>query len=75
MTEKEIYRRIKEITEKANHYEAAHVLEDALMIDFIKFIASERKQFSKLAKLILRTELIDFPRWYSKDEKWMMKSG
>ena len=63
---KEIERRIEEIGVKSGDYEAAHELEDTLYADFIRYIAkSKGRSLQKKARLILKTESMDFPRYTS----------
>jgi len=64
MTKKEIVRMIQEIQDMANDdAESAHILEDNLREDFIKYIAKRKDYLGKKARLILTTNNIDFARW------------
>ena len=64
MTKKEIVRMIQEIQDMANDdAESAHILEDNLREDFIKYIAKRKDCLGKKARLILTTNNIDFARW------------
>ena len=49
--------------EKSDDYEVNHISEDALMLDFIQYIADEGRAYSRLAKEILKINDIDQPRW------------
>lgn len=59
MTKKEIVRMIQEIQDMANDdAESAHILEDNLREDFIKYIAKRKDCLGKKARLILTTNNI-----------------
>lgn len=59
-----IQTRIKEIEEKRWDDEAAHILEDALMADFIMFVQENGDEtLSTMAKEVLKTSDIPFERW------------
>jgi len=69
MTIKEINKRVKEIEEALPDYQKAHILEDCLWEDFIKYIANnhdwwyEVQELKDKAKLVLKTLKIKFPRF------------
>jgi hypothetical protein len=58
--------RVANIRKIAGDDEAAHCSEDGLYFDFIKYVAeSADEELAAMAKEILKTEDIDFARWYA----------
>lgn len=58
----------KFIEENQKDFEAAHVFEDELMLNFIKLAADKKlniNQAAELAKIILEIDKLDFPRYYA----------
>jgi hypothetical protein len=60
---KEIKTRIDNIKAVSGDDEVAHIEEDALREDFIKYIAIGGNVTSEMAKEVLKTNDIDFARW------------
>lgn len=68
MTTEEIKKRIDNINALASDSdsESAHIEEDSLREDFIKYIATlDNPSLAAKAKLVLSTEDIHFSRWYA----------
>ena len=65
MTEAEINAAIEKIKAKYKQgdHEAAHALEDGLLVEFVEFMAKRKDKIGKLARLVLTTEAIPFYRW------------
>ena len=65
MTPEKIELRLKEIQAVSHDAEVAHELEDLLYVDFIRYISRKcgDKDVKHMAKLVLKAEDIDFPRW------------
>lgn len=61
-----IKQRVADIEAMKASDDAAHRAEDQLWIDFISFVAtSGPPELAALAREVLRTDDIDFSRWYS----------
>ena len=45
--------------------ETSHILEDELQEEVLQAIANGAENSSELAKEVLKTSEIDFPRWYA----------
>lgn len=60
---KEIQERVQAIRDVAGDAEAAHSLEDALLQDFIAYVATLPIPIADKAKAVLETCKIDFERW------------
>ena len=57
---------VGEIGNWASDDESAHILEDKLRGDFIRYVATDGPEWLKeIAVEILRTEDIEFARWYA----------
>jgi len=66
MNLKEIERRVVDIYSGKEDDEYAHVQEDELHLDFIKYIAKTgTKEQRKMAREILKADDFDFSRWYA----------
>jgi hypothetical protein len=66
MTTEEIQKRIDNINAISGDSESAHVEEDSLREDFIKYVASlDNPSLAAKAKLVLSTNDIGFSRWYA----------
>jgi hemerythrin-like domain-containing protein len=65
MKVQEVIDRVKAIQAKADDPEVAHSKEDALYLDVLRAIANGAKNSKELAKEALKTESIDFSRWYA----------
>lgn len=65
MTIKEIKERVKRImtADQTYDHESAHSQEDNLRKDFIIYVAKRKDHLSKKAKLILKSNKDNFPRW------------
>ncbi len=64
MTRNDAERRVEEIRALAGDADAAHTAEDALRRDFIKWVSEgEATNAQEIARMILSTDDIDFPRW------------
>ncbi len=66
MTRKEVELIIDEVRyfARLGDAEAAHATEDALRRDFIKWVSEgEATNAQEIARMILSTDDIDFPRW------------
>lgn len=66
LTLKEARKRVKEIKEITGDPEHAHGEEDELYHDFVKAVATGEiagDEAAQIAKVLLKTEKIDFPRW------------
>jgi hypothetical protein len=59
----EAKRRVENIAAQAGDAEGAHSSEDMLYSDFVRFVATQEGDLAEVAKEILKTEKIDFPRW------------
>lgn len=66
MTIEEVEKRIAKIEATKHDPEAAHILEDELYVDVLKYVRSccDEPIFSMVTKA-LSTQFIDFPRWYT----------
>jgi len=67
MNLEEIKKRINEIEVIGDDYTGdSHRMEDDLYKDFIIYVSKNKKypELQKMAKEILKTENINFPRWY-----------
>ena len=62
MTKEEILSRVEEIKILSNNESRAHLKEDMLYLDFIKYVAKSKTEFGELAKLVLRTRRYKFFR-------------
>lgn len=60
---KEIQERVQAIRDVAGDAEAAHSLEDALLQDFIAYVATLPIPIAEKAKAVMATNAIDFERW------------
>ena len=66
MTSDDIQSVLAVIQELANDPEAAHQIEDALYQDFIEHVAERGgEKLARMAREVLRSRKIDFPRWLS----------
>lgn len=65
MTLKEIEDRIKEIRRCKGDDENQHMLEELLRRDFLRYIATLETPLALKAQIILKTEKINFHRWYA----------
>ena len=67
MTLENIVYRLAEIYDRRDDDETAHVMEDKLMIDFIKYISEygADKHQKEMAKMVLKSGNINFSRWYA----------
>ena len=66
MTIDEIRKLVADIATVADDDEAAHVLEDALYLRFIRYVCEAGcERDARLAKEVLKAERIDFARYYS----------
>ena len=66
MTLESIRAALEVIRELASDGGAAQALESALYEDFVEHIANNgREADARLAKEVLRSKNIDFPRWYT----------
>lgn len=64
MNKQDALNAVSEIAQMSGDAELAHSAEDRLHERFIEFIASQHLgEFSEMAKIILTTSEIDFPRW------------
>lgn len=60
----EIKRRVQRIEQAKSDYECAHEMEDQLMQYFIKHVAENAPRgLARMAREVLKTEDIDFPRY------------
>ena len=60
----EIKQRVQRIEQAKCDYECAHSMEDQLMQDFIKHVAAKGSpKLKEMAREVLKTEDIDFPRY------------
>ena len=60
----EIRRRLEYIEFEADHEEAQHGGEDALLLDFARHVAEHGSEPDRsLAALVITVANIDFPRW------------
>jgi len=62
MTEEEIFKRVDEIKLLSNNESIAHLKEDMLYLDFIKFVSESKTELGELAKLVLKTRRYKFFR-------------
>lgn len=60
-----IRRKLKEIKNLQGDPEYQHGAEDGLMHDVLKAIANGAKNSKELAKEVLKSKEIEFPRWYA----------
>ena len=66
MTIEEVQNRVQDIASTAGDPEDQHELEDKLHVDVLKQVASSGDPIlSRIAKEALKTQDIDFPRWYA----------
>lgn len=65
MTTEEIQNRIEHIKEIAGDNEEAHVEQDNLMRDFIRYVATFESPIATKAKLVLTVGDIEFERWFA----------
>ncbi|HNF41196.1 MAG TPA: hypothetical protein PLS40_09440 [Bacteroidia bacterium] len=67
MTLTEIQKVLNDIKELVGDEELAHITEDVLMVQFIKYIASNPSdpELAEKAKLVLTSNEIKFSRWYA----------
>jgi len=64
MTILEALERVKTIEDMRDDPESARSYEDDLYEDFVRFVADKNKgKLGEIAKLILETKKMDFPRW------------
>ena len=66
LTLKEARKRVNDLKEMIGDAEAAHSAEDKLYRDFLEAIAAgdlAGDEAVKVAKVVLKTKKIDFPRW------------
>lgn len=64
MTKEQILLRIGEIKANTHDDEVAHLREDQLRADFIRFIVSgDNPDLAALASLVLSTDDLEFARW------------
>lgn len=63
MTLEEIEARLEDIERSAKDSEMAHGLEDDLYIDFVQHVAQMGPpELAEMAKAVLRSQQLDFPR-------------
>ena len=60
---RQILEKIKAIKQEADDDESAHIDEDFLREEFIRYVALHGGTLGRLAKLVLSTEKISFARW------------
>lgn len=67
MTLTEIQKVLNDIKELVGYEELAHITEHVLMVQFIKYIASNPSdpELAEKAKLVLTSNEIKFSRWYA----------
>ena len=66
MTQQEARARVNAIKSVMHDPEHAHILEDELYADIVRYVAEEAPEpFKSVAKEALRTEKLDFARWYA----------
>lgn len=65
MTVDDVRERVENIRQAAFDDEAAHGMEDELYAEVLKAIANGADNPEKLAAEALKTEKIEFSRWYS----------
>ena len=67
MTLTEIQKVLNDIKELVGDEELAHITEHVLMVQFIKYIASNPSdpELAEKAKLVLTSNEIKFSRWYA----------
>ena len=67
MTLTEIQKVLNDIKELVGYEELAHITEYVLMVQFIKYIASNPSdpELAEKAKLVLTSNEIKFSRWYA----------
>lgn len=66
LTQGEVRRRVEEIADRADcvgDVETAHLREDDLYHDFVCSLATRRDEIGRLARLVLRTRKLAFPRF------------
>lgn len=63
MTTKQIQERINKIAARGGDDEYAHMDEDELYLDFVKYVSTLGGTVAKKAKLVLKTREFDFARW------------
>lgn len=58
--------RVRDISARACDDESAHILEDSLYADFVRYVAEKSSgELAEMAKEILKTGDIKFSRWYA----------
>lgn len=66
MNLQDIQKRVQEIKDISGDDEVAHAMEDDLYVAFVKFVSENGSpELSEMAKEVLKTENIDFARWYA----------
>ena len=65
MTVKDVERALLNIKDNQNDSERAHVLEDEMWHSVLIAVARGSKKAKELAKAALRSEKIEFRRWYA----------
>ena len=63
MKVKEAEQRVEEIEDIKTDDESAHSAEDSLRRDFIIHVAKRKDAIGNIARIILRTENMNFARW------------
>ena len=63
----DVEKRVGEIKNKVieRDYEYAHSMEDDLYVDVLKAIAAGTRNSKQMAEAALKTQELDFPRWYA----------